>query len=384
MTPRAQPVVGVLGGGQLARMLALAAAPLGAKTLVVDNSADACAAQVAPLVVADWTDYTALEAFAAQVDVVTFDFENVPAETARWLAERVAVYPAPQALAVAQDRLAEKNLFRECGLPTPEFMTVDTREQLDQAVATVGTPSILKTRRLGYDGKGQFRLAKRTDADAAWCALGDQAATHGLILEAFVPFERELSVIAVRGRDGEFRTWPLTGNWHVDGVLSMSLAPAPALGQLQERATALARRLAERLDYVGVFALELFVKDGELLGNEMAPRVHNSGHWTIEGAHTSQFENHVRAVLGLPLGDTAARGVAAMFNWIGALPEAAPVLQGVDAHWHDYGKRARPGRKVGHATVCAVDSAQLVIRLEGLAAALGRHEQVAPVLQALR
>ena len=383
MSERRQPVLGVLGGGQLARMLALAAAPLGVKTLAVDSSADACAGQVAPLVVADWTDYAALEAFAARVDVVTFDFENVPAETAHWLAERVAVFPAPQALAVAQDRLAEKTLFRECGLPTPDFMTVDTREQLDQALAAVGAPAILKTRRLGYDGKGQFRLREPADADAAWAALGAQASKHGLILEAFVPFERELSVLAVRGRDGDFRTWPLTRNWHVDGVLSMSLAPAPDIDLLQPRATELARTLAERLDYVGVFALELFVRDGELLGNEMAPRVHNSGHWTIEGAHTSQFENHVRAVLGLPLGDTGARGMSAMFNWIGELPDLSAVLQAVDAHWHDYGKQERSGRKVGHATVCAPDAGQLAARLGGIARALGREAQVAPVLPEL-
>ena len=365
-------------------MLVLAGTPLGAKALVVDGLADACAGQVSPLVVADWTDYAALEQFAAQVDVVTFDFENVPAETAQWLAERALVSPLPHALAVAQDRLTEKTLFRECGLPTADFMTVDTREELDQALAAVGVPAILKTRRLGYDGKGQFRLHALADADAAWSALGAQASQHGLILEAFVSFERELSVIAVRARDGEFRTWPLTRNWHVDGVLSMSLAPAPNLGQLQERATALARTLAERLGYVGVFALELFVKDGELLGNEMAPRVHNSGHWTIEGAHTSQFENHMRAVLGLPLGDTGARGMSAMFNWIGELPDAAPVLRGVDAHWHDYGKQPRPGRKVGHATVCATDAAQLMVRLDEIATALGRENQVAPVLQSLR
>jgi 5-(carboxyamino)imidazole ribonucleotide synthase len=376
-------MLGILGGGQLARMLALAAAPLGVKTLVVDSSADACAGQVAPLVVADWVDYAALEAFAAQVDVVTFDFENVPAETAQWLAARAMVSPAPQALAVAQDRLAEKTLFRECGLPTPEFMAVDTRDELDQAIAVIGTPAILKTRRLGYDGKGQFRLKSAADADAAWAALGAQASKHGLILEAFVPFERELSVIAVRGRGGDFRTWPLTRNWHTDGVLAMSLAPALDIGKLQQRATMLARTLAERLNYVGVFALELFVKDGELLGNEMAPRVHNSGHWTIEGAHTSQFENHVRAVLGLPLGDTGARGMAAMFNWIGDLPAAAPVLRAVDAHWHDYGKQARPGRKVGHATLCAPDAAQLSAQLGALAGMLGREAQAAPVLQAL-
>jgi len=383
MNDRRQPVLGILGGGQLARMLALAAAPLGVKTLVVDSSADACAGQVAPLVVADWADYAALETFAAEVDVVTFDFENVPAETAHWLAARVMVSPAPQALAVAQDRLAEKTLFLECGLRTPEFMAVDTRAGLDQALAAIGAPAILKTRRLGYDGKGQFRLSSVADADAAWAALGAQASKHGLILEAFVPFERELSVIAVRGRDGDFRTWPLTRNWHTDGVLAMSLAPAPDIEQLQQRATTLARTLAERLDYVGVFALELFVKNGELLGNEMAPRVHNSGHWTIEGAHTSQFENHVRAVLGLPLGDTGARGVSTMFNWIGELPEAAPVLHAVDAHWHDYGKQARPGRKVGHATLCAPDAAQLGIRLAVLADLLGRKAQAAPVLQLL-
>jgi 5-(carboxyamino)imidazole ribonucleotide synthase len=379
-----QPVLGVLGGGQLARMLALAAAPLGVNSLVVDSSADACAGQVAQLVVADWTDYAALEAFAARVDVVTFDFENVPAETARWLAERVAVFPAPQALAVAQDRLAEKTLFRECGLPTAEFMTVDTREDLGKALAAVGVPAILKTRRLGYDGKGQFRLKQIDDADAAWAALGSQAEKHGLILEAFVPFERELSVISVRGRDGDFRTWPLTRNWHTDGVLAMSLAPAPDIGELQQRASDLARTLAERLNYVGVFALELFVKDGELLGNEMAPRVHNSGHWTIEGAYVSQFENHVRAVMGLPLGDTGARGISAMFNWIGDLPDISAVLGTVDAHWHDYGKQARPGRKVGHATACAINADSLAERVDRIARALGREAQAQPVLDVLR
>ncbi|MHA6204368.1 5-(carboxyamino)imidazole ribonucleotide synthase [Dyella soli] len=383
MTIRRQPVLGILGGGQLARMLALAAAPLGVKTLVVDSAADACAGQVAPLVKADWTDFEALGRFAGQVDVVTFDFENVPADTAHWLADKVAVFPAPRALAVAQDRLAEKTLFLECGLRTPEFQAIDTRADLDQALATIGAPAILKTRRLGYDGKGQFRIKTLADADAAWAALGAQAAAHGLILEAFVPFDRELSVIAVRGRDGDFRTWPLTQNWHTDGVLSLSLAPAPDIESLQARATGLARTLAEKLEYVGVFALELFVKDGELLGNEMAPRVHNSGHWTIEGALTSQFENHVRAVLGLPLGDTSARGLSAMFNWIGELPDAAPVLEAVDAHWHDYGKQPRAGRKVGHATVCAMDARQLVDRLAGIAHALHRDQQADPAVRQL-
>ncbi|WP_082190172.1 5-(carboxyamino)imidazole ribonucleotide synthase [Frateuria defendens] len=384
MSARRQPVLGVLGGGQLARMLALAAAPLGVKTVAFDVAADACAGQVAPLRVAAWDDHAALEAFAREVDAVTFDFENVPAATAQWLAERVPAAPNPQALAVAQDRLSEKTLFRDCGLDTPAFMPVATREALDFALGAIGAPAILKTRRLGYDGKGQFRLRTPADADAAWDALGAAAAEHGLILEAFVPFERELSVLAVRGQGGELRTWPLTRNWHVDGVLSLSLAPAPDIDGLQEQAAAHARTLAERLDYVGVFALELFVKDGRLLGNEMAPRVHNSGHWTIEGAVASQFENHVRAVLGLPLGDTAARGASAMFNWIGELPDPVPLLRVADAHWHDYGKAPRAGRKVGHATVCADGAGQLAARVEEVALALGRLPQAQPALDVLR
>jgi 5-(carboxyamino)imidazole ribonucleotide synthase len=381
---RKLPTVGVLGGGQLARMLALAAAPLGIRTLVVDGVADACASQVAELVVADWSDDAALEAFAKRVDVITFDFENVPAEAAERLAGLVDVFPNPRALAVAQDRLSEKTLFRETGLQTPDFETVDTRNDLVRAVERIGTPAILKTRRLGYDGKGQFRLKAAGDVDAAWAALGDAAAKHGLILEAFVPFERELSVVAVRGRDGAFRTWPLTRNWHVDGVLSLSLAPAPDVSdELEAAAVAHARAIAEKLDYVGVFALELFVRGGELLGNEMAPRVHNSGHWTIEGAHTSQFENHMRAVLGLPLGDTGVRGMSAMLNWIGEMPDAAPVLSVADGHWHDYGKEARPGRKVGHATICAPGGDGLRVKLVEVGKQLGREAQVAPAVDLL-
>jgi 5-(carboxyamino)imidazole ribonucleotide synthase len=381
---RTLPTVGILGGGQLARMLALAAAPLGIRTLVVDASPDACAGQVAELVVADWSDEAALAAFAARVDVITFDFENVPAAVAERLAGKVDVFPNPRALAVAQDRLSEKTLFREAGLDTPDFETVDTREDLVRAVGRIGTPAILKTRRLGYDGKGQFRLKSDGDVDAAWAALGDAAGQHGLILEAFVPFDRELSVIAVRGRDGGFRAWPLTRNWHVDGVLSLSLAPAPGTSDDMERAAiGHARTIAEKLDYVGVLALELFVRGGDLLGNEMAPRVHNSGHWTIEGAHTSQFENHIRAVLGLALGDTGVRGASAMLNWIGDLPDPAPVLSVADGHWHDYGKDARAGRKVGHATICAADAGSLRTKLDEVGVALGREDQVAPAVELL-
>ena len=373
--------VGILGGGQLARMMALSGAPLGLRFRVLDNVADACAGQFAPMIVGDYTDEAALGEFASQVDVATFDFENVPAASAQWLAERVPVFPKPRALAVAQDRLAEKTLFRELGIPVPEFADITSREALEAAVAQLGMPCILKTRRLGYDGKGQFRLKSAGDADAAWAALGGNS--HGLILEAFVPFDLEVSVIAVRGRDGNFRTWPLTRNWHADGILSASLAPAPVDDAIAQAAFAHARTIAEKLDYVGVFALELFVHDGKLLGNEMAPRVHNSGHWTIEGAVTSQFENHVRAVLGLPLGDTAAIGRSCMLNWIGELPDANAILRESDAHWHDYGKSPRAGRKVGHATIRARDDAMLVDALQSIGDALGRQGQVRPVINAL-
>ncbi len=372
--------VGILGGGQLARMLALAGAPLGLRFRVVDTSESACAGQVAPLLHADYTNLAALEDFAREVDVVTFDFENVPAETAEWLAHRVPVFPNPQALAIAQDRLEEKQLFRALGMGTPEFRDIGSRDALERAVRELGTPSVLKTRRLGYDGKGQHRIRTRDDVDAAWRALGGVP----LILEEFVPFERELSVVAVRGRDGAFAAYPLTQNWHADGILSASLAPAPDSDALADDAAAFARALADRLDYVGVFALELFVRDGRLLANEIAPRVHNSGHWTIEGAWVSQFENHLRAVLGLPLGATHTRGHAAMLNFVGELPTREPVLREAHAYWHDYGKTPRPGRKVGHATVTAPDARELAEVLEQLGKDLAREGQVAPVVAALR
>lgn len=376
--------VGILGGGQLARMMALSGAPLGLRFLVMDTVADACAGQFAPMIVGDWRDEDALAEFASRIDVATFDFENVPAESAQWLAERVPVFPQPRALAVAQDRLAEKTLFRELGIPVPEFAAVASREELDAAIAQLDTPCILKTRRLGYDGKGQFRIKSPAESGAAWDALGAQANTVGLILEGFVAFERELSVVAVRGRNGEFRTWPLTENWHVEGVLSASLAPAKVDAALAQTAFAHTKKLAEALDYVGVFALELFCRDGVLLANELAPRVHNSGHWTIEGSETSQFQNHLRAVLGLPLGSTRMVGLACMLNWIGEMPDAKAVLDEAGGHWHDYGKEARAGRKVGHATLRADSPEELAGTLRQVGAALGREPQVAPVIGALR
>ena len=375
--------VGILGGGQLARMMVLAGAPQGLRFELFDPAADACAGQLAPLQVAAFDDEAALAAFAAKVDVVTFDFENVPAHSARFLAERVPVYPNPDALAVAQDRLSEKTLFRELGIPLPPFADIRSRDELAARVREFGLPCILKTRRLGYDGKGQFRLRSEADIDAAWAALGAQVECTSLILEGFVAFDREVSVVAVRGRDGEFRAWPVTGNWHVDGVLSVSLAPAVLSPAQQQAAIGYARTLAERLDYVGVFALELFCRGDELLANEMAPRVHNSGHWTIEGSETSQFENHLRAVLGLPLGDTRMLGHACMLNWIGAMPDATAVLAQPGGHWHDYGKQPRDGRKVGHATLRSDDAAQLAADLEAVGKKLGRSDQVAPAVEAL-
>ncbi|QOW25324.1 5-(carboxyamino)imidazole ribonucleotide synthase [Lysobacter sp. H23M47] len=376
--------VGILGGGQLARMMVLAGAPLGVRFIVLDPAPDACASQVAPMVNGGFADANALDEFAARADVATFDFENVPAASADSLLQRLPVYPNPRALGVAQDRLAEKTLFGELDIPVAPFAVVDNRAQLDEAIASVGTPCILKTRRLGYDGKGQFRLLSPADAQAAWDALGAQASKVGLILEGFVEFERELSVVAVRDRHGEFRSWPVTENWHVDGVLSASLAPASVSDALAEQATSHARKVADALDYVGVFALELFCRDGELLANEMAPRVHNSGHWTIEGAETSQFQNHLRAVLGLPLGATRMLGHACMLNWIGAMPAPEAVLGEPSGHWHDYGKAAREGRKVGHATLRADSAAELAAALERVGDSLDRAGQVTPVVERLR
>lgn len=370
--------VGILGGGQLARMMAIAGLPLGLRFRVADPSADACASQVAPLVQASYLDLDTLARFAESVDVLTFDFENVPAETAHFLSAYVPVFPSPKALAMAQDRLEEKRLFRQLGMDTPDFATVDSRADLDTAIDAVGLPSVLKTRRLGYDGKGQSRLRTREDADTAWNDLGGVP----LILERFIPFDREVSIIGVRNRTGAFAAYPLTQNWHRDGVLAASLSPAPLAEGVEGPALTFAKRLAEEVEYVGVFALELFVHEGRLLANEMAPRVHNSGHWTIEGAHTSQFENHLRAILGLPLGSTVARGTSAMLNWVGALPVWEPLLAEPLSHWHDYGKSAREGRKVGHATITGPPTG-VVEALRHISAALNRPEQIDPVLRAM-
>lgn len=340
--------VGILGGGQLGRMLALAGYPLGVRYTVYDPVPDACAGQVAPHLCASYEDTDALTRFAQGKQVVTYEFENVPVAAARFLETHAPVHPTPRALEQFQDRLLEKQILRAVGIPTPAFAPVDARAPAD-ALEQVGCPCVLKTRRGGYDGKGQAVARTPDEYRDAIAQLGNAP----LIVEAFVPFERELSVIGVRGHDGETRVYPLVENHHREGILRLSLAPAPDSETLLPVAHGYIQRLADALNYVGVLALELFQVGGQLLANEVAPRVHNSGHWTIEGAHTSQFENHLRAILGLPLGSTAARGVSAMVNLIGDLPPIEPILRVAGAHLHLYGKAPRAGRKLGHITVCA-------------------------------
>jgi 5-(carboxyamino)imidazole ribonucleotide synthase len=348
--------VGILGGGQLGRMIALAGYPLGVRCSVLDPAPNPCAAQVCGHINGEYDDYQALYQLARESDVVTFEFENVPVESARWLAERVPVYPPPLALEVSQDRLAEKTFFTDLGVPTPPFAAVDTRDRFDVAMREIGLPAVLKTRRFGYDGKGQVVIRTQHDAESAWKKLCGRP----LILEGFVSFERELSVIAVRGRGGEVVCYPLIENEHRDGVLHRSVAPAGDLREeLTERAQEHAIRVMAELNYVGVMTIEWFQDGPRLLANEMAPRVHNSGHWTIEGAQTSQFENHLRAVCGWPLGRADAVGHSAMFNFIGSVPRMPEVLQQPAAHLHSYGKGPRLGRKVGHVTLRAATADEL-------------------------
>jgi 5-(carboxyamino)imidazole ribonucleotide synthase len=379
--------IGILGGGQLGYMLALAGYPLGLHFRFLDPSPEAPVGRIATRITAQFTDRAALKKFAAGLELVTYEFENVPVETARFLAEHVPVLPPPAALEAAQDRLNEKRLFQRLGIATTEFAAVVGREALDGAVRQIGLPAILKTCRMGYDGKGQWILRNAEDVSRAERELpaadaaarkhkGTEPAEHvPFVLERLVPFARELSVLAVRGRTGETAVYPLVENHHRAGILRMSLAPAPQLDPvIQQTAEDAARRVFEALQYVGVLAIEFFEHEGRLLANEMAPRVHNSGHWTIEGAVTSQFENHLRAVVGLPLGSTQAIGCSAMLNLIGEVPDSAEVLAVRNAHLHLYGKSARAGRKLGHVTLIASSPEQLASRLSELPGYFHRPE----------
>jgi 5-(carboxyamino)imidazole ribonucleotide synthase len=337
--------IGVLGAGQLGRMLALAGYPLGIDLLFLDREPGTPAHQVAPSLFGDFTDPKLLDELAARCEVVTFDWENVPAEALQRLASRTRIAPPQLALATAQDRLLEKELFARLRVPTNPNRAVDSLADLTRAAAEIGLPGVLKTRRLGYDGKGQRVLRKPADIDAAWQALGSAP----LLYEAMVPFDYEISAIGVRSASGEFVMYPLNRNTHRDGILRLTRAPWRA-GTLERSARRTLKKVMDHFDYVGVLAIEFFVQRGRLLANEMAPRVHNSGHWTIEGAHTSQFENHLRAICGLPLGNTGARGHSAMLNLIGQMPDRSLLLKEPGLHLHDYGKSPRPGRKLGHLT----------------------------------
>lgn len=345
-------LVGIVGGGQLGMMLAEAATELGIGCITLDPASDSPASRVAPAIVGAYDDETALAELAAAADVVTYEFENVPVASARFLAERVFVLPPPESLEFAQDRLLEKTLFEEVSLAVAPYSAVASREDLAEALDVIGVPSVLKTRRLGYDGKGQVRMARVDEADSAWDGVGGAPS----ILESLVPFERELSILGVRARDGEASFYPLVENTHREGILRVSIAPATDVTrELQAKAERLALAVMERLGHVGVVAIELFQVGEELLGNEIAPRVHNSGHWTIEGAATSQFENHLRAICGLELGPTTSSAYSAMANLIGSVPPEGSFEAEAGVYVHLYGKASRPGRKLGHVTVIGPD-----------------------------
>ena len=345
--------IGVLGAGQLGRMLALAAARLGIRTHVYARDADEPAAQVAAqTTLGEWTDAGALDRFAQAVDVVTYEFENVPVEAVERLAARVPVRPGAMALARTQDRLTEKTFLREIGIETAPFAAVDDAGALARLIGTIGRPAILKTRRFGYDGKGQIALREGSDVGAAFRTLKGAPA----ILEGFVPFTKEVSVVAARGLDGSFRAYDICENEHANHILAVTRAPAAIAPQTADAAIAITRTIADALDYVGVIAVEMFIVEREgreaVIVNEIAPRVHNSGHWTLDGAVVSQFEQHVRAICGWPLGATGRHGRVEMRNLVGDAVADWRMLAAQDgACLHLYGKAdARPGRKMGHVT----------------------------------
>ncbi|GAA4818958.1 N5-carboxyaminoimidazole ribonucleotide synthase [Marinicella pacifica] len=360
------PTIGILGGGQLARMMALAGYPLGFKFVFFDPGKNACAGQVGPLIVADYGNEVALEEFCQQVDCVTLDFENVPVETLRQIAKKKPVFPSPDVLAIAQDRLVEKQFCHSINVPTSDFEPINGLSELKFAARKFDFSAILKTRRMGYDGKGQYLIRSEQDISQ----IPGDVFNQELILERMVPFEREVSVIVARSASGDMKTWPLCENKHKAGILTTTMVPAKP-HELDDKAFEYAVKMAESLQYVGVMVVEFFQTSHQVLVNEFAPRVHNSGHWTIEGAHTSQFENHLRAGLDLPLGDTGMDGMAAMLNWIGAFPDQVHHLTDIGLHWHIYGKKAKPGRKIGHATLTAPDPQQLHDKILQLVNRLG-------------
>jgi 5-(carboxyamino)imidazole ribonucleotide synthase len=357
--------VGVLGAGQLGRMLALAGIPMNVEFVLLDPAKDACGQLLGEFINAPFDDETALQKFVDQVDVVTVEFEHISVKSLEWLGQRVPVYPPPVAVATAQDRLLEKQMFARLGIPTADYKAID---QMDEFIAYCSSRSqqlIAKSRRAGYDGKGQARINADTDLRAAWQELAGVA----IIVEDMIDFDREVSIIAVRDRNGETRFYPLCENTHTGGILHCTKVRLN--DPMQQQAEDYIQRVMDELDYVGVLTFEYFNCGDQLIANEFAPRVHNSGHWTIEGADTSQFENHVRAICGLSLGSTETLGPVAMINIVGEMPPRDAVLAVEGAHWHDYGKESRAGRKLGHITLRANNQQQLdeqLTRIEDLLA----------------
>jgi 5-(carboxyamino)imidazole ribonucleotide synthase len=338
--------VGIVGAGQLGRMLALAGYPLGLDFLFLDPAPDPPAGKVAPVLNGAFTEAKLLDELAARSDVLTFDWENISVDALRALKGDTRIAPPIPALAAAQDRVSEKKLFERLGIPTTRWMAVSSRAQLTRALRDIGLPAVIKTRRLGYDGKGQAVVRTQEDAERAWKDLGSAP----LLYEELIPFDCEVSIIGARSPRGEVVIYPLNGNVHSQGILRLTRAPyGPP--RWQKLAAGYLEKVLKHFRYTGILTIEFFVRNGKLLANEMAPRVHNSGHWTIEGAATSQFENHLRAILDLPLGSTRALGYSAMLNLIGTMPARDSMLAEGELHYHDYGKQPRPGRKLGHLTL---------------------------------
>jgi len=338
--------VGIVGAGQLGRMLALAGYPLGVRCLFLDRGNETPGAQVAPSLVGDLEDAARLVELASRSDVLTFDWENISGGALTPLEKITKVRPPRAALEVSQDRIAEKALFAKLKIPVAAHAAIESERELVAAAKKIGLPGVLKTRRLGYDGKGQFVLRETARIGEAWELIGGT----GLIYEKFQVFSREVSLVSVRSAGGQTVFYPLSANTHGGGILRYSVAPFPS-ARLERAARLYSKRVMNALDYIGVLAIEFFVVGGRLVANEMAPRVHNSGHWTIEGCVTSQFENHLRAVCGLPLGSTRALGATAMINFLGLMPPRERLLAVEGLAYHDYGKTPRPGRKLGHCTI---------------------------------
>ena len=358
--------VGILGAGQLGRMLALAGTPMNVEFVLLDPIEDACGQSLGQFINAPFEDESALNEFVKNVDVVTVEFEHISTQSLEWLSQRVPVYPAPIAVTTAQDRLLEKQMFARLGIPTADYKAIDQQDEFIDYCTSRTQAMVAKSRHAGYDGKGQVRINTDTDLKDAW----QQLAGVPIIVEDMVNFEREVSIIAVRNKKGQTAFYPLSENIHSGGILQCTKVKLN--DPTQSQAEDYTKRVMDELDYVGVLTVEYFHCNGQLIANEIAPRVHNSGHWSIEGADSSQFENHIRAICGMPLGSTETRGPSAMINIVSEMPPRDDVLTVEGAHWHDYGKEPRAGRKLGHITLRANNQQQFDERLTKLESLLAK------------